>query len=214
MFLPTHENFLEELKRFSSDLNNGLLLVDVGVHFPFGNQNDLACDFMLADFDVLPVANTLDKLKHEYQPCADLVLDHRYRNRDWVTLSRKFGRKKSMSGYLIISPIDDINRYKTFLLRLNGQFYFYFPIYVNLSEKAPFSSFQIRVHGFEDNKTVGIDFIIYEPMDDHGYKQYTYVTGDSLFDRDLHVSRFDVAGGSENCRSVAFRPIVKLFSYT
>ncbi len=213
MFIPANEDFRDELNRFSPDLNYGLLNVDIGVLFPFRNQDEFLCDFMLADFDILSIKNTLDELKHNYQPYTDFVLDHRYRNHDWITLSRKIGRKKSRIGYPLISPIDEINKYKTFVLRLNNQFYFYFPIYVNLSEKTPFSSFQIRVHGFDDNKTVGIDFIVFEPMSDHGLRQHTYITDHSLFDVDQHVIRLHAAQGSEECRSIAFQPIIKLFAY-
>ena len=214
MFLPTHEAFSNELKRLSPDLNFGLLNIEIGILFPFSNQDEFECDFMLTDLDIFSTKNTLEELKHKYHPYTDYILDHRYPNPDWITLTRIVGRKKSRIGYPLIAPIDEINSYKTFILRLNKEFYFYFPIYINLSEKTLFSAFRIRVHGFHPhNETVSIDFFVYEPLSDYGFMPHTYVTDHSLFDRDTHIVRLHAALGDEHSRSIAFCPIIKLFSY-
>lgn len=229
MFLPTHNNFFNDLIRFIPGLsegyemlNIGVLNIDINIYFPFSNQDKYfsrqgkcMCDFMLADFDVLSKNFPFEDFQKMYQPCKDFVYNHRFPNHGWVSLSRKIGRKISRIGYPMILPIDEMNEIKVFILRAD-KYYFCFPIHINLSQKTPFSSFDVSLYGFDKIDSMGIELTTYEETETGGFKKNIFIVGKPFSDKKngFYYNRFNVAQSSENHQINVFEPKIKLFAYS
>lgn len=71
-----------ELTSGFTDEKKGCVIFDFGCYFPYSNQQDLCFEFSLG----------MEKI-------SDIKLNHRYPNKDYVTISRKNGRKISKLGY-------------------------------------------------------------------------------------------------------------------
>ncbi len=69
--------------------NNGCLVIDYSCYFPYANQEDVKLG-----------------LKINGEGVGDCKLNHRYPNKDYVTLSKTYGKKVCSHGYPIIIPFN------------------------------------------------------------------------------------------------------------
>lgn len=89
---------IEELKRFfnTDELKPSIVVLDVGVFFPYANQ------------DILKFDMGLNELPLDAGRFDDMKFNHRYPNRNYVTLSCINERKISRVGYPIIGEVAEM----------------------------------------------------------------------------------------------------------
>ena len=145
----------EDIKRMYGENmkeGTGVILLDIGYLFPYANQEDLCTDFYLTDRYEQPEINhngiTLGSICLR---CADkeLVRNHRYPNRGYVTLSSKVGRKVSREGCYLTAPADVMNRMK-FLSVSYGfgeeMLQMIIPVSIRLSSDKPYVCMSVRIN--------------------------------------------------------------------
>ncbi len=128
------------------DNSMGILNIDIGLYFPYVNQDIVICEFGLLDDDSLDDRVGEEDDEHIF---ADTVLNHRYRNTNYVTLSKKSGRKMCATGYPVVAPIEELNRHKMLFIRYgvqgDAEMTMFIPISVNLTEKEPVGALEIHM---------------------------------------------------------------------
>lgn len=72
--------------------NKGCIIFDFGCYFPYSNVQDLIFDFHLG-----------------LESFSDKKMNHRYPNKSYQTISRKYGRKVSKLGYPYFFDIHNSN---------------------------------------------------------------------------------------------------------
>ena len=107
----------------------GCIVFDFGCHFPYSNQDILTFEFKVGEMQLEPY-------KH----------NHRYPNKDYVTISKKMGRRVSKLGYPMFVTID-----KDLLMLLeikigikDDTIDFVFPVNVKLTKEKPVCSLSLH----------------------------------------------------------------------
>ena len=133
----------------NEDLNNkGCLLFDIGIYFPYDNQ-----DIVTFKYVFLEEYNEnleLDKIVY----CEDKKFNHRYPNKGYITLAKTYGRKVCPVGYPVVDTIENLNKYKFIIFELGIEekcFYHCIPININLAENKPYNIIRININFEEPN---------------------------------------------------------------
>ena len=205
-----NSDILGDFQRFSQDdiVTKGVFNIDIGIHFPYSNQSRLFCEFGL-----IKNKGKLFSSKNLFQ---DVVKNHRYPNKNYVTLSKKFKRAVSRTGYPVISSVKDLNKYKMFILRLgidDERTTMCFPLKLNLTDDKPICGLECHVYLYEkDQNDFGIQFMSYEPQE-NGDMPYYYLVGKSPFgfvnDWATHLMPYIIDGDRE---VAGFSPDIEVFS--
>lgn len=136
----------------------GCILFDFGCYFPYSLQEILNFSFQIGNTKI-----------------DDYKLNNRYPNKNYVTISKKYGRKVSKIGYpyyldigahtiLLQIQVGIKSEYST--LENEGSTLI-FPIEVTLSEDKPVCGLRMKFI-FDE---MGIDFISYKKCDIGGWKR-------------------------------------------
>ena len=107
----------------------GCIVFDFGCYFPYSNQDILTFEFKVGEMQLEP---------YKY--------NHRYPNKDYVTISKKMGRRVSKLGYPMFVTID-----KDLLMLLeikigikDDTIDFIFPVNIKLTKKKPVCSLSLH----------------------------------------------------------------------
>ena len=122
----------EIVNELGKEITNGkgCIVLDFSCYFPYANQDCLEFKFKLGEDELEP---------YKY--------NHRYPNRDYVTISKKMGRRVSRIGYPVFVDLNDeyffileievgIKDYKTVQLG--------FPVIIKLTEEKPVCNLGFR----------------------------------------------------------------------
>lgn len=225
----TRDEYINEFKRCFPDFqdSHGIIHLDMAILFPYRNSEAVTFGFGLVNDDVL----TIEDAEFDDYIYEDFTLNHRYPNKNYLTASRKNGRKICKTGYPIFGEIDELNRYRMLLLKMGigtEYLYFGFGLDFHITKENPVVSLKCRIHNFEDTSDLsefGIDFTSHKPDLDYeggkGYRawQYYYQVGQNVFgeewfeethakERCINLQHF---AGDENSCAVAFAPKIKLY---
>lgn len=160
------DRILNEWRRLFSDMQDGygILNIDIGVYFPYKNQDAVTCKIGLLNDTILNDEDTENDDKYLF---TDVIHNHRYKNKGYVTLSKKVGRKICKTGYPIYAPIGVLNNIEMFLMKFgirNETMMMCFPINIILTEDRPIGGFKLKIHDWEktwdqnETKNMGFDF--------------------------------------------------------
>ena len=128
----------------------GCIVLDFACYFPYADQDFLIFKFKLGEEEVEP---------YKY--------NHRYPNRDYVTISKKMGRRVSRIGYPVFV---DLNEEYFFILEIEVGIKDYktvklgFPVIVKLTEEKPVCNLGFRFN-FD---AAAFQFESYYEKDDDG----------------------------------------------
>lgn len=147
---------LDDVKRVInlSELEKpGLLMLDIGMYFPYANQDILHFSVGLvemADIAVDPHIGLNNKERF-----TDVVFNHRYPNGNYVTMSKKNGRRISKTGYFLNDNFDELNGKKWLMVDVGigeaGDIHTAIPVEINLNEENPVASITLRWNMKEPN---------------------------------------------------------------
>jgi hypothetical protein len=167
---------------FKQNSNLGILNIDIGVYFPWKNQDKVSVQIaLLTDKQMFEVGSSIDIAQMFFE---DITLNHRYPNRAYITPSKKKGRIVCKKGYPVIEPIETLNNYKWLVIKCSFdslpdclQWMNCFSISAELSKEKPVCELEARL----DLKEECYRFITCEPdIIDGGikcHKQQFYSTG-------------------------------------
>ena len=133
------ENISNELKLLylyePAATENGCLLFDVYVHFPYSNVEDLVFDYQIDGI-------ATDEKR--------LIRDH---NREYLKYCKSYGQKVNIMGYPMIRPVKEL--YRTVNLTLTVGFRenkaeYTFPVLMQAIQEKPLSVLRVR-YMFDDN---------------------------------------------------------------
>lgn len=113
--------------------NVGCIVFDLGCRFPYANQKILKFSIGI-------------KTNNGISDVIDTKLNHRYPNHDYVTLSKKYGRKLSQIGYPL--PIDLGTQSIALYIRLGTAAQYdthIYPIQLSLTEEKPVCALSLHV---------------------------------------------------------------------
>lgn len=163
------EDIMNELKD-KIDEGKACIVFDFGCYFPYSNKEVLSFDFQLGN-------EKFDNIK----------LNKRYPNKDYVTISRKTGRRISKIGYpyfMEMSEFDNgsVNIILCINLGINqSQFTMIFPLVLLLTKENPVCALEFRINFDNMRFTLSSNM----PADDGGWYKYRWTNSDS------DVERFD-----------------------
>ncbi len=149
----------------------GLFLIDFGAYFPYSNQDDLILDVSLST-DERAGGQSVANLRNE------CVLNHRYSNTGYLTLTSKHGKKLCKHGCAMQLPWADLNTFKY----LNIEYGFSktnmikisVPISINLSEETPYMELEAHLM-LKDTKNPDLVITAYEKEDEY-WRPFVYST--------------------------------------
>ena len=132
------------------------IIFDFGCYFPYANMDDLVFDFSL-----------------ENQIFNDKKLNHRYPNKGYQTISRRYGKKVSRIGY-------------PYIMNLNKQDLLSLVVKVGIYDKIKILNFSIKTNMTKERPACAltmhymfdkgdIRFISHVPDCDGGWQQYNWV---------------------------------------
>ena len=112
------------------------IIFNFGCYFPYSNSDILTFEFSLGD----------EKLE-------DWKMNHRFPNKGWQTISRKYGRKISKLGYPYIMKLDKQGPMILALkIGIKEKFVtLLFPITINMTKDKPICVLDLHYY-FEENK--------------------------------------------------------------
>lgn len=199
------EMLLDELKRFfyTDTLKPSIVVLDVGVFFPYANQDVLKFDMGLTE---LP----LDTGRFD-----DMKFNHRYPNRNYVTPSRINERRVSRAGYPIMGEVATMTGKK--YLHMNygigdsGKISVVVPVVFNLTEDAPCATLQGRIN-LRDPNEPSFSMHVHIPLNDgysHGWKVMNYWSHDEVPEDEYNKLLVpDMTLTSEKDYRIVYEPIV------
>ena len=215
------DQIMDDVARLHPNMkeNDGIFNIDLGLFFDYPNQNIVTLKFgLLTGEDVIKGNFTDDIPRYLYD---NTVVNHRYPNHAYLTLSRKEGRKISKTGYPIVGPIDALNQYRMLLINCGIEdktTTMSFPIQMHLSEDKPIGGIEVIVHDWETKEQAnkfGIDFLIHEPTynaegENAGYLRHCYYVGQPHFgtlnEQDIILSVLNV----DESGVMAFQPVINV----
>ena len=129
-------NELERIHNHSLLSNEGAILVNFPTYFPFPNKEMVFMDVALLE-DI-----SLDAKKIF---CSDNVIkNHRHPNKHYISLTQTSKTKRCKFGTFFVGTREDLNnkKYIAFQVFFDGvaSYVGIFPVYINLTEDAPFTS--------------------------------------------------------------------------
>lgn len=147
----------------------GLLGLDIGVYEPFAKT--------IAKEGVPDLrAGLAESYTTKPKMFEDTVLNHRYPNGRYVTLSQKHGRRISQAGYFLNDTIEELNKkkwlfinYKAGAAGLDAAWNIAIPISVCLSKERPAAGITVRL-GLKR----GVTIMVYNAVYDGGWKDTRY----------------------------------------
>ena len=136
----------------------GILNFDIACYFPYRNQDIISIDFGLFSDDFLDPGKWDDVTDRFF---LDTKLNHRYPNKNYVTLSKRTGRKVSKTGYPVVDTIEKLNSYRYLIMRFSiwdevGGFLF--PIKIELSEQKPIGNLSFQM-GVDDDTITFVNLV-------------------------------------------------------
>jgi hypothetical protein len=135
--------------------NECCIVFDFGCYFPYSNFEILTFDFSLGmeEFD-------------------DYKLNHRYPNKHYQTISKKYGRKVSKIGYPYIMKLDE--QFQILLCLKLGIKEKYittiFPLQTNMTKDKPTCGLSFHYY-FDENK---FQFMSLEKLEDKGWHHHIW----------------------------------------
>ncbi|MCR5837066.1 MAG: hypothetical protein K6G88_11215 [Lachnospiraceae bacterium] len=144
------EDIVKEFERFGfvNDGNLGVVNLDVGVYFPYANQDDIIIQFALLDSQILEdnVDSCLSRFLYD-----DIQCNHRYPNEYYITASKRKGRKVCKTGYPIIKPICELNGSKWLAIsvyprQVKQKHIYCYPVSIDLSKDRCVTGVGIRIN--------------------------------------------------------------------
>ena len=200
-----NEKKLTECKRFYPGAKEdcGIFNLDISCYFPYADQDqeDLVLGVGLYtashsywDFDFATALKSPEFVEFcKNQIYDDTVLNHRYPNHEYVTLSKKLGNKRCKAGYPICAPIEDLNSYNFILIKLgykDEEIFAFFPLILSLSKEKPVGQLSLIIENFiafgeKHNDNFGFNFSSsYTVEDRSGWKKLYYIWGASRARKD------------------------------
>lgn len=193
---------IEELKRFfnTDELKPSIVVLDVGVFFPYANQ------------DILKFDMGLNELPLDAGRFDDMKFNHRYPNRNYVTLSCINERKISRVGYPIIGEVAEMTGEKYLCMDYgigdSNKISIVVPIMFNLTEDAPCATIQVRMNLRNPNEPT-FSIHVHIPLDKEEWKVMNYWSHDEVPEDDYNELLIpDVALTSEKDCRIVYEPIV------
>lgn len=164
-------SIIKELERLNIQLRPGIgfFCLDFGAYFPYANQNILDMDVTLSTESMQK--GTVINLREQS------VLNHRYPNWKYVTLSQKFGRKLCKTGCIIQYPHEELAAFRyiniTYAIGKHKPVQMSIPIDMSTSDEHSCVAMEIHYRLEEPNEP---DFSIrvYEKQSDGGWKSKIY----------------------------------------
>lgn len=147
----------------------GCIVVDAGVFFPYSNQ-----DFVI--FNVTLTDDIYEKEELEELFPLDKKYNHRYPNKEYLTISKKYKRRVSKIGYPFVDNIDILNNYKYLVMTVGfGKDYsfFYIPIELHLTPDNPCTVLKLLVN-MEDPSCPDFEIYTVNEISDTVYKVLIY----------------------------------------
>lgn len=139
--------------------NKGCIVFDLGCYFPYSNWKDvLSFKFKLGEEKLEPY-----------------VLNHRYPNHGYATISKKSGRKLSKIGYPYFLELN-MTHYILLTIEIGVQeqtMKLIFPVEVTLSKDKPVCGLTFHFN-FESFDNPDFIFYSYKKAEDTGWYQYTW----------------------------------------
>lgn len=179
------------MSEISDEIKNGkgCVIFDFGCFFPY--KNNLIFDFSLG----------LEKF-------SDKKLNHRYPNKAYHTISKKYGKKVSKIGYPYFFDFDETApNFNTWLLSLTvgmdsveNAVQLIFPLILNVTKEKPVCALSLRYNFIEQTFT----FQTHKPSDDGIGWTSCYWTNDDKFKYDDNVVRFDIPEKIENSGTLIY----------
>lgn len=115
--------------------NNGFIAIDLGLYFPF-----LDPAFLSFRFEGAEDCNFIIP--------SDYVTNHRYPNKNYITVTQKLGKKLSKTGYILTAPIDKLNSIKYLVIYAGPEDavrVYKFKIKISLNKEHPYAIFNGRI---------------------------------------------------------------------
>ncbi|MFR6123188.1 hypothetical protein [Faecalibacillus intestinalis] len=133
---------LKEIERFNGEIPSGygVLLVKYDAWFSYTNDISMSVKINYLDERLI----LADNKAKENTPIISSLIKRPYRNKNYVTLMAKNGRKQSKLGLPFVAPIEKLNKIKTIEFQLEDKGiminrHFEFPVKVDLSNERPFA---------------------------------------------------------------------------
>ena len=196
------KSILDDVKRVLnlSELEKpGLLMIDIGMYFPYANQDIL--QFSVGLVDIVDIAVDPHTGIYNKERFCDVVFNNRYPNGDYVTMCKKNGRRISKSGYFINNNFEEINGEKWLIVDFgiagSGQIHIAIPVKINLNEENPAASIVLRWNMKEPN-TPKFSMTLYSSIDG-GWERTRYLSyakekmdkHDIMLDVDTDLTDYD-----------------------
>lgn len=149
------------INELSDEIKNskGCIVFDLGCYFPYSNWKDiLSFKFKLGEEELEPY-----------------VLNHRYPNHGYTTISKKSGRKLSKIGYPYFLELD-VTHYILLVIEIGIRgktMKLIFPVEVTLSKDKPVCGLTFHFN-FENTDNPEFIFYSYKKAEDAGWYQYTW----------------------------------------
>lgn len=143
---------------------------------------DFGCYFPYANFEILTFGFSLGMEEFD-----DYKINHRYPNRYYQTISKKYGRKVSKLGYPYIMKLNEQSPMLLCLkVGIKEQYITaIFPLQTKMTKDKPVCGLTLR-YNFDESKFC---FISYEKAEDGGWRRHSWysyeVESDRLCDYDI-----------------------------
>lgn len=164
-------SIIKELERLNIQLRPGIgfFCLDFGAYFPYVNQNILDMDVTLSTESMQNGA--VINLREQS------VLNHRYPNFRYVTLSQKFGRKLCKTGCIIQCSHEELAAFKyiniTYAIGKHKPVQISIPIDMNTSDERSCVAMEIH-YRLENPSEPDFSIRIYEKQSNGGWKSKIY----------------------------------------
>ena len=153
----------------------GFICVDLGIFTPLKDQSKTSASIIF--YKEMPSAQYLSDINYsEKEVTDDSIMNHRYPNKGYLTLSKRNGKKVSKSGYAVVDTIDALNQYQYISITVkNGCSVkiHIMPMSVKLTKSKPFSRVSVRIMQESESSSDIITVSTYK-LDGKGWKEKIY----------------------------------------
>lgn len=153
------DEFKKELKLLNMQDDECCIIFDFGCYFPYANSEVLNFGFSLGEEQLEPVK-----------------INHRYPNKGYQTITRKYGKQLSKVGYPYIIKLDEQHPMLLCIkVGLKDQHVnIVLPVHTNMTKDKPFCILKLH-YNFDKNR---FEFISYDKCDG-GWTQYYWYSHDT-----------------------------------
>ena len=143
-------NYISEYERLINETlqdGKGVVDIDLSLHYPFF-PHDITLGIGLLENNIHITLDDIEENKLDTYLFNDTVINHRFPNKDYFTLSRKVNKRVSASGYPVYAEIETINKYKYILIKVGEEqkaVYYEFPISYTLTKDNPIATASIMI---------------------------------------------------------------------